>query len=299
MLLTVGMPVYNASSTVVASIRSVLDQSWTGEMEILIVDDGSTDDTLSILKQQKALDNRIRIISHEKNLGRPFARNTVLENAFGTYLTWIDADDTWHPEKLKFQFDSLCKYSLPNDRAIALCPFTVKWGQNMRGRNNVPTVGLDDIATILDARNPAYLWTMLTKLCFYRSVGGFDEKLPRLQDTDIVIRLLLHGCFFVSTDQKKPLCVYNKSDIGKSGKVVFEAMQRIFLKHNFLYRRFGREFFHGCRAMHHQLGFRHSRSNGEINRAAFHYMCYLMHSAIRQSIGRLALAQSKIIQILR
>lgn len=279
MLLTIGMPVFNASSSVLASIESVLAQDWRGSFELLIVDDGSTDKTAEILKTYSN-DPRIRVVQHETNLGRPYARNTVLKEAAGEYLTWIDADDVWRPEKLRLQFDSLCKYSNENDRAISICSFEVKWEGQGRARQRTIPIGEFDIASILDASIPAYLWTMLCRTDWYRGVGGFDQKLSRLQDTDIILRMLKSGCYFIPVDADYPLCTYNKSDSGKTGAEVFGAMQHIFEKHKVLYRRYGPEFYHRCRSMQHDLGHRHARANSEITRQWNHAIMRIMHQLL-------------------
>lgn len=298
MLLTIGMPVYNSSTSIVSSIESVLAQDWGGTYEILIVDDGSTDETPEVLSLYDN-DPRIRVIKHAENLGRPYARNTIVDEAQGEYLTWIDADDTWAPEKLSKQFDSLCKYSEDGERAISICPFEVRWEGKGRARFQKVEISGSDIANILDASIPAYLWTMLCRTDWYRSVGGFDVKLPRLQDTDITLRLLKFGCYFVPVDSERALITYNKSDSGKSGKVVFAAMQHIFKKHGLLFKRFGPGFYHHCRSMHHDLGLRHSRANLEIGRVLFHQTFRIYHRFMLKFDRYSFVLQHKGAQIMR
>lgn len=267
-LVTIGMPVYNGGDVIASSIESVLEQDWTGKFEILIIDDGSKDHTGDVLEKYR-YDNRVRVIKHHNNIGRPFARNTIIKEARGVYLTWIDADDTWTSDKLRLQLEALAKYSFEGDRAISLCSYSVRWkGKKPKYRAN--KLGHDDIASVLDASIPAYLWTMLCRTEFYRAVGGFDERLLRLQDTDIVIRLLKFGCYFVAVDDQKSLVTYNKSDHGKSGKLVFQCMNIIYNKHKFLYHKYGPLFYLKTRRMHHELGMRHCRENGEKIGVIYH-----------------------------
>lgn len=270
-IVTIGMPVYNSSQSVRASVEAVAGQSWSGPLELLIVDDGSDDDTPEVLAALAAEFAQLRIVTHPQNLGRPAARNTVLEYARGEYLTWLDADDTIHPEKIERQLTALLRYGQPSDRAIAICGFRVKWHGRGRGRVHHPKLDGNDLRRVLDASIPAYLWTMMCCTDLMRQVGGFDENLPRLQDLDITLRLLRHGAYFVPTDAEGPLCYYHKSDDGKSGRVVFGSMQRIWTKHRALYHLFGPYFVRKCRHMHYLLGARHAASNGEWG-LWLHYM---------------------------
>lgn len=94
---SVVMPVYNVERFVADSVQSVLNQSFR-DFELLIVDDGGTDNSIDICR--KFVDPRIRIIVQE-NRGLAGARNTGIRNARGTYIAFLDSDDLWHPEKLK------------------------------------------------------------------------------------------------------------------------------------------------------------------------------------------------------
>lgn len=94
---SVIIPVYNAEKYVAATIKSVLSQTYEN-FEIIIVDDGSPDNSIEVCKLFK--DSRIKII-RQKNKGLAGARNTGIRHAQGDYLAFIDADDMWLPEKLE------------------------------------------------------------------------------------------------------------------------------------------------------------------------------------------------------
>ncbi len=97
---TVAMPVYNDEKHLREAIDSILQQSFT-DFELLIINDGSTDASMNIVKSYT--DPRIRIISFAENKGRPFARNTALDNAQGVYLAWMDSDDIATVDRLEKQ----------------------------------------------------------------------------------------------------------------------------------------------------------------------------------------------------
>lgn len=100
-LISIIMPAYNASAYIAEAIQSVLDQTWTN-WELIIVDDGSTDDTLQIAQQYAAKDNRIQVY-HQSNQGGCVARNEALKHIAGDYVQYLDADDKLHAEKLSLQ----------------------------------------------------------------------------------------------------------------------------------------------------------------------------------------------------
>ena len=100
------MPAYNAETTIAVVIESLLKQTWTN-IELLIVDDASSDGTWSIINSIAARDPRIVALRHEQNRGAYAARNTALEHASGDYVTINDADDWSHPERLALQMVDL------------------------------------------------------------------------------------------------------------------------------------------------------------------------------------------------
>ncbi|WP_259722257.1 glycosyltransferase family 2 protein [Synechococcus sp. CS-1328] len=96
-LVSVVMPLYNSARTVAASLESVLAQTYT-KLEILVVDDGSTDDGVAICRSTG--DRRIQIVP-QKNRGLAGARNTGIRHSTGAILAFLDSDDLWLPEKIE------------------------------------------------------------------------------------------------------------------------------------------------------------------------------------------------------
>lgn len=97
---SVLVPAYNAAETIDESIASVLDQTWA-DLELIIVDDGSTDATTA--RCSAYTDSRLRLISEPVNRGRPAARNRALAAARGRYVAMLDADDRCLPHRLARQ----------------------------------------------------------------------------------------------------------------------------------------------------------------------------------------------------
>ena len=103
MIFSVIIPTFNSSSTIQRALKSVLKQSFK-DFEIIIVDDGSSDDTKRIIYQ--IFSNEIVSFKYiyQKNAGVAAARNNAVKNSIGTYLAFLDSDDEWHEDKLKIQY---------------------------------------------------------------------------------------------------------------------------------------------------------------------------------------------------
>lgn len=102
--ITVAMPAYNAADHLLEAIDSVLGQSFE-DFELLVVDDGSTDNTLALA--QSCADKRVRVERLPANKGRATARNMAMGRARGRYLAWMDADDIAMPHRLEAQYACL------------------------------------------------------------------------------------------------------------------------------------------------------------------------------------------------
>ncbi|MEB3178368.1 MAG: glycosyltransferase [Nostocaceae cyanobacterium] len=102
---SVILPAYNAEKTIISTIESIQKQTFH-DWEIILINDGSTDNTLELINTIK--DERIKIFSYE-NAGISLARNRGIDQAKGDYIAFIDADDLWTPDKLEAQIKALQK----------------------------------------------------------------------------------------------------------------------------------------------------------------------------------------------
>jgi glycosyltransferase involved in cell wall biosynthesis len=105
-LVSVIMPNYNKERFIAEAIRSIQNQTY-GNLELIIVDDVSTDGSLKTIKRAAAGDSRIKIFSQPRNMGAASARNTGLKNSRGDCIGFCDSDDIWLPEKLDIQVRAL------------------------------------------------------------------------------------------------------------------------------------------------------------------------------------------------
>ncbi|MDC8005065.1 glycosyltransferase family 2 protein [Aureisphaera galaxeae] len=105
-LVSIITPLYNAEAFIGQNIESVLNQTYEN-WEQIIVDDGSTDTSTSIVKAWAEKDARIKLILNAENKGAAYSRNHATELAKGNYIAFLDSDDWWHPSKLEKQIESM------------------------------------------------------------------------------------------------------------------------------------------------------------------------------------------------
>src|SRR5690606_3269747 len=110
------IPMYNSEQTIVKCLDSVKAQSWTGKFEILIVNDGSTDQSAGAVQEYMARNPGLDItLIHQHNQGVSKARNVAMERTKGDFIALLDADDEWLPDKTEAQMKILTDESLEVD----------------------------------------------------------------------------------------------------------------------------------------------------------------------------------------
>lgn len=187
---SVIIPLYNKEDYIEETIKSVLNQSFN-DFEIIIVDDGSTDDSLKLASQFQ--DSKITLIK-QKNLGASVARNKAIETAKGKYIAPLDADDIWHKNHL-LELKSLIN-SFPN--AGLFCNnYEIKLNDNFVIKANFNfSYGSDhlEIPDFFDANIINYIpsssSTAFLKSSFVK-LGAYDTSLRTGQDLDLWIRFAL------------------------------------------------------------------------------------------------------------
>ena len=179
-MISVIIPTYNREGKIIKALESVRNQKFQ-DIEIIVVDDGSTDSTCEVVSSIK--DSRIRYIKHEKNKGGCAARNTGIVNAKGEYIAFQDSDDVWYPNKLEIELKSLIK----NEADIVFCKM------NRIAANQPVKIVPDNYAEgFLKTGSNVYgigTPTLLGKADIFKK-NLFDEELPRLQELELLIRLV-------------------------------------------------------------------------------------------------------------
>lgn len=171
-LISVIVPIYNVAKYLRACLDSIIHQTYYN-LEIILVDDGSTDESSSICDEFSDLDNRI-IIKHQKNGGLSDARNTGIEIATGKYITFVDSDDVIATDMI----DYLHKLLVENNADMSLCQMR-KIDENGRYIDNPPSVASSVVGYspeeclrkyFTDSRFDTVAWSKLYKTKMFSDV---------------------------------------------------------------------------------------------------------------------------------
>jgi glycosyltransferase involved in cell wall biosynthesis len=203
-LISVVIPTYNRAEAVCRAVRSVLDQTYSN-IEVIVVDDGSTDDTQARLRQ---FGSQIQVITG-RNAGASAARNRGIGVAHGKFIAFLDSDDRWLPQKLECQMKAL--RSLGEDYGVCFtdCRFVGSSDLNtsafqlagLQVQSHSEFSTLDSPLNWVLARNAVvYLQCLVVELGLMKEVQGLDEVMVVAEDTDLVFRLALKTkfCFVAS-----------------------------------------------------------------------------------------------------
>lgn len=216
---SVVIPAYNAAGTLRSTVTSVQAQT-DQDFEIIIIDDGSTDETLKVMLEFAASDLRIRAVS-KPNSGVSDTRNFGAKLAKGKLLAFLDADDQWHPTKLArhrvaHAFDPLLAASFAQ---VEFAP--ERDGKMTKGRtfSSVPA-GCLDIADVLVENAVCTTSNLVVERDAFHDLGGFDATMRYAEDQELLARIIADGGMIIGIDE--PLVRYRMSEDGLSCD--FEAM---------------------------------------------------------------------------
>lgn len=189
LLITVIIPTYNRKEKTLRAISSVLEQS-RDDMEILVVDDGSTDGTAEFLVEKQLPVTLIR----KENGGVSSARNTGIKNAKGKYIAFLDSDDTWLPNKLDAQIEYFNTH--PEASLVYTDQYLCIDGEDLeitRFQRDKPENNLALPAFV--QLTPVHTSTVLIKKEVLDTVGYFDETLKMHEDSELWNRVSDYGTF--------------------------------------------------------------------------------------------------------
>lgn len=207
--ISVVIPVYNGRDTIATAIQSVLDQSHP-PLEIIVVDDGSTDGTSALVEQ--TFGDRVTCITQE-NQGVSFARNHGAMRAAGSWLAFLDSDDVWLPNKLEEQVRAIRER--PACAAILCEVYFVDADNNIIGQSSRDADCSSRERYLNDViKNPMLLpSTLLIRKDIFVANGKFDESLLTAEDLDFHLQLAAGSDLYIVD---KPLVRYLRSDRGLS-----------------------------------------------------------------------------------
>lgn len=196
-LLSIILPTYNRIDLIEKSINSILNQTFS-DFELIIVDDASSDNTCSLIKNIK--DNRIRFYQLDKNKGEYWVTNYAVSLSCGKYLTWVHSDDLLPQDSLELRINKLInnpeldfisgaiKRIDENDNVFEVVA-PVYWSKDKI---------LEEYLKLPDERKVKYMihhLTIMMKRDFFEKIGGFDTELNYAGDIDWLIRAIKYGNF--------------------------------------------------------------------------------------------------------
>jgi glycosyltransferase involved in cell wall biosynthesis len=183
-LVSIITPCFNRRSLVLKTLKNIYESKYR-PIELIVIDDGSTDDTFSVLTEFKRCyesdEFGVIIESHTKNKGAPAARNRGLDIAKGEYIQFLDSDDLLNPDKINQQI----KCFQNSDADIVVCDYE--------------RIFQDNVTTYYSNKNPykkvlrggsVAVFSPLIK-SKYAKLIRWDEKLPKNQDVDYMVKLFL------------------------------------------------------------------------------------------------------------
>jgi len=247
-LVTVGITSYNAEKTIERSINSALIQSYKN-IEIIIVDDASTDNTINVIQPFIINNNNIKLFRHEINKGPSGSRNTIINNALGEYVIFFDDDDESSVNRIAVQKEYLDINSKKKQSKLVLCYASGKRLYNSGYNLQLPAIGSilkppsgNQLKNFLlfnkKITNVFYgsgvpTCSLMTFTITLKTLGLFDQNLRRVEDADLAIRLMDLDGFIIGTKEKL-FIQYSTLAPDKNPYMNFNAEQFLINK-NYLY----------------------------------------------------------------
>jgi glycosyltransferase involved in cell wall biosynthesis len=201
---SVVIPTYNCANLLPQALNSVRAQNWN-KLEIIVVDDGSSDETADVLSRLSGSDLRS---VWQPNKGPAAARNRGISAARGRWIAFLDADDLWLPDKLAAQFAIINA-----DRSVRFCfsNFIFSDTDGRQSEQNCGNANATPLEHLLYGNALATPTVIVRRDCFAQT-GGFDTELRTGEDWDMWLRLALQ---FGATWIPKPLAAVRRAPPGK------------------------------------------------------------------------------------
>lgn len=248
-LITIGITCFNAETTISKAIESALTQNYPN-IEIVIVDDCSSDKSREVIQDVVAKYDNACLISHTENMGVAAARNTIINNAQGDFIAFFDDDDVSLSERVTVQFKRITSYEEETRCKLLAC-----WASGYKQYENgykapfqaigsqpqIP-IGRDIIEyQLYMGRNQEAFFGSGTPSCslmvrtpVLKEIGLYDTQMRRIEDTDFALRLAGREGHFIGCPE---ILVIQSASVGadKSPEVGYETELSVIEKHKELF----------------------------------------------------------------
>ncbi len=254
-LVTIGVTCYNAQDTIERAIQSALGQDWPN-VEIIVVDDVSTDNSWEILRAIAARARNVQVFRNPVNSRMATGLNRIIEAAKGDFVAFFDDDDESLPNRIADQIGALTTYEDRSQAQLIACfasgvrkypngytKFLPAIGSQGGEAPNGPSVA-DFLLFFGRRRDWFYGWgtpasALLARRSTFAAVDGFDVGQRRVADVEFSVRLALAGGHFVGT-REVSIIQYATEAADKRPEVKYEAWRRLIEKHEGYLRAVGR-----------------------------------------------------------
>ena len=201
-MVSIIIPAYNRGHKISEALKSIQEQTFP-DWEAIVVDDGSTDDTVAVVEEFCRNDSRIVMLRHKLNRGAQAARNTGIKAARGEWIAFLDSDDQWLPESLELRLNVAIRENVPvvHSRANIVHP-----GKPMQ-LYDLPAWSGWIYKDVLSREGPVFQALLVKKEALER-IGYLDEAVVAYQEWDTAI-LLAQYCHFGF--EPKPTFIYDYS----------------------------------------------------------------------------------------
>ena len=217
-LITVGITAYNAEDTISQAIDSALNQTWKN-LEIIIVDDCSSDKTIGIIDDFEEKNSLIKtVVSNAKNEGVAYTRNRIIDYSQGEYIAFFDDDDISDPNRIVLQYKKIIEYQSNLKQKEPILCYTARCQKYPDGNDRIEkTTGTGHTDEVPFGPKVAYkiltgcpikgvfgsmaTCSLMAPMNFLNELKGFDENFKRSEDTEFNIRAALKGTHFIGVSE--------------------------------------------------------------------------------------------------
>ncbi len=230
-LISIIIPNYNNERYLSQCLENCINQTYKN-IEIIIVDDCSTDNSLKLIESYIQKDNRIKLIINETNQKVSKTRDIGIRNSNGEWITTLDSDDFYYSdEKIEKEVDLLSKNNF--DKSIIAFSKTIRIdssGKNILSIMNKDRIKEGDIFDFMISRSCAIPRDFLFSKKLYFEVGGFDFNIPIYEDWDLKLRLSKLASFYLSDSHGTAYRQHNNGLSSAKQTYHHEWILKIFVK---------------------------------------------------------------------
>ena len=246
-LITIGITCYNAEKTIISALKSALSQSWEN-VEIIVVDDRSTDQSVVKLTSVIENQNNVFLYNNTENKGVAANRNKIINLAKGEFIAFFDDDDMSKPDRLQKQYNAVITNEALYGEIICHTARLQKFSNGSKRNEPVIAIGIgQEIADRVLFGKPLKTNSLgsfatcsqFARKSTYESLSGFDESFRRAEDTDFSVRAALKGICFIGIEESLVEQSMTSSDdkkLSEERKYAFKLLK----KHQSYLRSIGR-----------------------------------------------------------